>query len=96
MVIVVDFSHAHGTVSKLAKPNGHVLCLMIGLRRRPGRIIVDAGCRRIHARHKRCARRVTQCHLTVSVAEQHTLMREPIKIRSLRIRVAFQAADPIV
>ena len=96
MVFVIDLSHAHGAIPVLTQPYRHVLCIVVSWLDVFQLVAVDAGRGCVQSSHHRLARRVTQSHLAMSIAEQHALRGQSIQVGSLGIWIATQAADPIV
>ena len=88
MVFVINFSHAHGSISVLAQPYRHVLCIGVSWLGIFQLVAVDAGRGCVQSSHHRLARRVTLSHLAMSIAEQHALPGQSIQAGSLSVRIA--------
>jgi hypothetical protein len=61
-----------------------------------GAVPVDAGGRGAEPGQHGSARRVADRRGTVGVCEQHPAIRQPVKIRRLRIGMTAQTAGPVV
>ena len=94
---MVDFTGRKCGIALLPEVLGHRDDVGESLNRaEPGSKAVDAGRRRSKAGEKTCAGGVAEGRLAVCVGEEHAPIGKAVDVRRLRLRVAAQAADPVV